>query len=467
MAITEGVVRGIQLAQNHQELELKRKQIEEYNKYMEGILIKQGLTKDEQGNWIPSDYLQDKRNLEVEQLNERINQLKNENEKYKSIWNYVAAQTSADALIKTIQTGNPTYINVLPEFHKKLFNYKKISPLNPIAPNFSTQLNEIYSRLKNSPILQDYAKQAGFKVESFEEFKNIAEQNPKVLNKLFGVAETLDGKETLVAYPETAVTIGAKRFVADDQFNNMVEAFKQLTASTSKTTQATKPVYELKKEDINKLQQEIASWGGENGLDGIEPKNLKPEQKAKVFDYMWTKGIKLDSYDKKLVENINKMVALADSATKLTSKNIGLIDKKLFDVKKYLGIDPDSAEAIQAYNLIKSTLRHALFGSQLTEAEIKSFNDAFADLKQSPGVVFTGLKNMYKQIASQLQAIVDTNDPYITTPLFGGKIDDVNNIIERLDGLAKNYTGKKPTPNEFEIPGNNAPSADNPFYRSK
>jgi hypothetical protein len=455
MGFGEGVAQGIQLALTKKQidiqsqyLDLKRQEVDAQNKRIEAELLGAGYVKDDSGKWVPGELLKNKQQLEIEKINADLETLKLENNKYKTLWQHVAAQTTADALVKSVEAGDPRYINALPEYTKNLFEFKKIRPFNPVDPKAEQYLRTIHKRFLESPLVAEYLTQAGIdkeQIKDFNNFKDIAIQNAKTLNKLVGISEFLDGKEDVVLYPEIATIIGAKRFVADSQFNYMVDAFKSLTNATSKTYQPS--VYELKKRDIEAYQREIESWGKNKGLNGIEPKALTPEQKGKVFDYMWTKGIKLDSQDKKIIESVNKMVSLADSASKLTPDQLGPIDKKVFDIKKYLGIDPDSAESVLAYNLIKSTLRHALFGSALTEAEIKSFEDAFANLNQRPEVIFKGLANMYKQIHGQLQSVIDTNDPYITIPLFGGMVSDINSIIDRLNNLAKKYgtkAGAKP-----------------------
>ena len=450
MGFGEGVAQGIQLALTkkqidiqNQSLDLKRQEVDLQNKKIEAELLGAGYVKDNSGKWVPGEVLKNKQQLEIEKLNADLETLKLENNKYKTLWQHVAAQTTAEALAKSVEAGDPRYINALPEYTKNLFEFKKIRPFNPVDPKAEQYLRTIHKRFLESPLVAEYLTQAGIdkeKIKDFNNFKDIAIQNAKTLNKLVGISEFLDGKEDVVLYPEIATIIGAKRFVADSQFNYMVDAFKSLANATSKTYQPS--VYELKKGDIEAYQREIESWGKDKGLNGINPKALTLKQKGEVFDYMWTKGIKLDPQDKKIIESVNKMVSLADSASKLTPDQLGPIDKKLFDIKKYLGVDPNSAESALAYNLIKSTLRHALFGSALTEAEIKSFEDAFADLNQRPEVVFKGLANMYKQIHGQLQSVIDTNDPYITIPLFGGKVSDISSVIDRLNSLAKKYGAK-------------------------
>lgn len=464
MGFDEGVAQGIQLALTkkqidiqNQYLDLKRQEVDIQNKKIEAELSGAGYVKDDSGKWVPGELLKNKQRLEIEELKAKLETLELENNKSKTLWQHIAAQTTAEALAKSVEAGDPRYINALPEYIKNLFEFKKIRPFNPVDPNAEQYLRTIHKRILESPLVAKHLTLAGIdkeQIKDFNNFKNIAIQNAKTLNKLVGISEFSDGKEDVVLYPEIATIIGANRFVADNQFKHMIDAFKSLTDATSKTNHLS--VYELKKRDIEAYQREIESWGKNKGLNGINPAALTPEQKGKVFDYMWIKGSKLDPQDKKIIESVNKMVSLADSASKLTPDQLGPIDKTLFDIKKYLGVDPDSAESALAYNLIKSTLRHALFGSALTEAEIRSFEEAFADLNQRPEVVFKGLANMYKQISGQLQSIIDTNDPYITIPLFGGKVSDINGIINRLNSLAKKYgvkagakAGKKPEPDNL------------------
>ena len=120
----------------------------------------------------------------------------------------------------------------------------------------------------------------------------------------------------------------------------------------------------------------------------------------------------------------------------LTSEVTGLFDTWFRDLKKYVTDDVaevDKQAAASAYGAFRNTVRHALFGSALTDGEIKAFNEAFGTLKQSYPAVVTQFKTALQQTRSKLNTISQLNNPYLAHYYLGKSADELDVVIGRLD----------------------------------
>ena len=120
----------------------------------------------------------------------------------------------------------------------------------------------------------------------------------------------------------------------------------------------------------------------------------------------------------------------------LTPEVTGALDTTLRNVKNYISDSTDSVDSVaaqSAYGAYRNTIRHALFGSALTETEVTAFNEAFGTLKQKYPAVLTQFKTSIMQLKSKLQTVADTNNPYIAKYYMGKSAEEVDIIIGRLD----------------------------------
>src|SRR5690606_13672672 len=100
-----------------------------------------------------------------------------------------------------------------------------------------------------------------------------------------------------------------------------------------------------------------------------------------------------------------------DPAKNLTPADTGLLDKPLADLNKYFSDNVKGIEAKSAYAVFQNTLRNALFGSALTEAEISAFNEAYGTLKEQMGPALTQFKTALTQVQSRLESAMQSTNP--------------------------------------------------------
>lgn len=160
----------------------------------------------------------------------------------------------------------------------------------------------------------------------------------------------------------------------------------------------------------------------------------------------------LSEADKKTITDIRALIALGDPAKELTGSETGLIDATLGDMEKYFNDNVGGTEAKSAYNAFRNSVRNALFGSALTEAEIKSFNDAYGTLGQKLGPVLTMFQTSLNQVNAKLNSTANLMNPYSAKVRLGAdqkKLEQIQQALQaRIDyikGLQTNGPGGKPT----------------------
>ena len=197
----------------------------------------------------------------------------------------------------------------------------------------------------------------------------------------------------------------------------------------------------------NKLLQE---FGGEEGFFSTD--FSKRENLTKAYKYIsgieQLEGIKFSEAEKKELNNIRQLIALGDPASKLTSQQTGLLDSMMHNVKKYVYDNVDGVEASSAYASFRNSVRNALFGSALTESEIKSFNEAFGTLKNQTGPVLQQFETALEQVKAKLDSIANMKNPYSAHVRLGAdqaKLQKIANALqERIDYIRGNV--KKDSP---------------------
>lgn len=148
-------------------------------------------------------------------------------------------------------------------------------------------------------------------------------------------------------------------------------------------------------------------------------------------------GADLSENDKKTLHYVRGLTTMASPTSELTDEQTGLVDRLVRGVKKYVSDEVGGTAATSAYAAFRNTIRHALFGSVLTDGEIKAFNDQFGNLGQQTGPILQQFQTALKQLEGKLSALYDTNDPYVIHYRAGvdqGKLIEImDSIQERID----------------------------------
>ena len=207
------------------------------------------------------------------------------------------------------------------------------------------------------------------------------------------------------------------------------------------------------KQQTDSLLQE---FGGEESFFNTDFSNEQNYNKA--YQYIAKierfEDIQFSEAEKKELNNIRQLIVLADPAKKLSSADTGVIDKFLGGVGKYLSDEVGGLKAKSSYSAFRNTVRHALFGSALTEAEISSFNEAFGTLGQKLGPVLQQFRTNLVQVRAKLDSIQRNSNPYTTKVRIGVDQKQLDNIIKAFDARIDYLSGKT---NSASKPSNYAP----------
>ncbi len=146
---------------------------------------------------------------------------------------------------------------------------------------------------------------------------------------------------------------------------------------------------------------------------------------------------KLSAADRADIKDLNSLITMAQlTEDTLTPEVSGTLDTVLRTAKEYVSNsvkEVDNVQAQSAYAAFRNTVRHALFGSALTDGEIKAFNEAFGNLRQKYPAVVTQFKTALEQTKSKLQTVYDLNDPVLAKYYLGKSTEDIATIIRSID----------------------------------
>lgn len=179
--------------------------------------------------------------------------------------------------------------------------------------------------------------------------------------------------------------------------------------------------------------------------------NLNSKQQAEMSNYVnrleQVGGLELSNEDKKNARAIRKLRSIARTAgDEVTDEMTGPIDSVLRSLKSYISNNVDGKDATTAYESFRAIARNALFGSQVSAADYKAFNNAFASLGQQTGPVLVSLRTQLQVMQDDLQAMAELNDPYVVKARFGYSMDElddtINAIQDRIDLIGQLANGK-------------------------
>ncbi len=180
----------------------------------------------------------------------------------------------------------------------------------------------------------------------------------------------------------------------------------------------------------------LDTFGGEDQFFSTDFSN--PAEYRKAYPYITKieagEDIKWTADERKQLGNIKSLLAMGDPAKGLTEADTGLIDSTFNTAKKYIFEEVgDGVKAASAYAAFRNSVRNALFGSALTEAEITNFNEAFGTLGQKTGAVLQQFRTAMVQVKAQLEAISNLQNPYVAKVRLGVDMEHVDDIIGSLE----------------------------------
>lgn len=176
-------------------------------------------------------------------------------------------------------------------------------------------------------------------------------------------------------------------------------------------------------------------------------------------------GINRSDGEEDDLHTIREVIAISNPILKLSPKDTGLFDRLLGNVKKYVYDSVDGIKAKSAYLVLRNSLRHALYGGALTEAEIRSYNEAQGSLGQKLGPVLAQFRINLLQVKSKLDSISRNGNPYITKFRLGIDNKRLESVMKSLDERIDFISGKIKTPDPSE-PSDGRESLDSIYNRT-
>jgi hypothetical protein len=157
-------------------------------------------------------------------------------------------------------------------------------------------------------------------------------------------------------------------------------------------------------------------------------------------------GTTPDAAQRKEMTDLREMLMLADPASKVGNNQTGIIDTQLQGAKKYLSDEVGGVEATAAYNALRNSFRHALYGATLSKGEIDSFDAAFGKLGNKAGPVLEQLKVALTQTKSRLQSVASLQDPWAAHVRLGKNGQQLDKILDSIDDRIAHFSGVKNPP---------------------
>jgi len=184
------------------------------------------------------------------------------------------------------------------------------------------------------------------------------------------------------------------------------------------------------------------------GYDKLSAEELQSNPEARALVNQIEVAHPITTGTQKAMTDLNAMVALSKEAGNLSSSQTGLFDSLISTATDYTSDDTVDKKAKNAYGAFINQFRHNLFGSALTEGELKAFRQAYNTNSQKIGPVLSGLRAALVQVKSKLQTITDFNAPEVIKLRGGTGLQDINkalkNVNQRLDFYNKAASGMTP-----------------------
>lgn len=251
--------------------------------------------------------------------------------------------------------------------------------------------------------------------------------------------------------------------------NTKTEVIKAAAAAKAASNEGTTANQKDLKAAETHTSQMLADFGGEEQFfktDFSKPENFNKAWQN-VVKINKLEGTTLTQEDKKNITDIRSLIALSDPASKLSSSQTGIIDNFLTGVSKYMDDNAKDVNRTAAMASFRNTLRHALYGSTLTDGEIASFNEAFGNNKQKLGPVLEQFKVAVNQIQAKLDSTAQLGNPYTMKVMVGADQEKLTKVRDALQQRIDYIEGKyKPEPTQTadaSAAENKRPSLDSIF----
>lgn len=207
---------------------------------------------------------------------------------------------------------------------------------------------------------------------------------------------------------------------------------------------------------------------------GIYTKDLTNRQTRRemgplIADLEKLMGVELDAEEKRTVRNMRELTMLGGKAGEaLGPEETGVLDNMFNKFKRYVSDNVPSTVATAAYETFRNSMRHALYGSALSQAEINAFNSAAGTLGQQAGPVLQQLATQMHTIKSQLQSVYDMNDEMVAEYRLGASLEDIDKALEQMDvriSMITQQSGKRVSKKELKtaVPPGERQSLDDIF----
>lgn len=316
---------------------------------------------------------------------------------------------------------------------------ERLSALERVAKQMAAELGipewEAYERLKGSS-----NRAQGSELERLA--KEIQDQNP--------------GMDYLDAYQEAVRTRSAgseTERAARLEAENTGRPYNEVLQEMRRKQQAPTSVKEADEANLATEKLQEAFGGNFYGTDFSDANNRRLAQPY-IRTIEKTVGATFSEEDKRTMRSVRQLVQLGGRAgEKLTDQETGLIDRMMSGLNAYISDNvTDSKAGVAAYETFRNVLRNALFGSALTDNEIKAFNAAAGNLGQQKGPVLQKLNEQLRNIRANLGSIATMGDETLAHYYLGAdqeKLDDVITAIDerinRISQISANSDAPMPT----------------------
>lgn len=192
----------------------------------------------------------------------------------------------------------------------------------------------------------------------------------------------------------------------------------------------------------------ITAWDAA-GFDNLTQKELQQSKEARQYIRAIELDKPLSNADEKDLKELGTMIDLVKEAGNLSEKQTGFLDAPVAKMFSYINDDTTTKQDKSSYMALVNTFRHNLFGSALTEGELKAFAAAYGTDGQQLGPVLAGLRSMAVQISSKMQTISNLNNDKVVKFRMGQSAEDIQRaqvgIEQRLEFLNLLESGMSPT----------------------
>jgi hypothetical protein len=198
-----------------------------------------------------------------------------------------------------------------------------------------------------------------------------------------------------------------------------------------------RPALMRKLENVDTVEDELL----ETGFLDMDISRMSETERAqferKIRRIEQAGGAELTIGQKKELSQIRQLASLGELSSDLTDDQVGIIDRMLRTVKKYVSDDPADIDKESAYLAFRNVLIRAFAGSQQSAHENTRFIEAAGSLKQQRGPVLAQLRTQMEAVKDAYESIVELNNPFVIKWRTGQTAEKLYDAIEALDDRIK------------------------------